>query len=75
MKITEYGLAAGCQVIYRKIYGFFFTVYAIFRMYIVSGACFFFFVVVVFVCVLFFHIFSFWNALNEFSYLVNFIQN
>ena len=26
MKITGYGLAAGCQVFYRKIYGFFYSV-------------------------------------------------
>ena len=25
VKITGYGLAAGCQLFYRKIYGFFFT--------------------------------------------------
>ena len=28
VKITGYGLAAGCQVFYRKIYGLFFTVYS-----------------------------------------------
>ena len=26
VKITGYGLAAGCQVFYRKIYGFFYSV-------------------------------------------------
>ena len=32
VKITRYGLAAGCQVFYRKIYGcFFFTIYSTFK--------------------------------------------
>ena len=31
VKITGYGLAAGCQVFYRKIYGFFYSVQAVYK--------------------------------------------